>query len=362
MSKLFKALSSLLLLLLLAAFIGCEGDEGPQGPPGEPGTKGPPGEPGDAAPPADRYFGISIVNNYVYDHNGAPVVRLTFDSTAAPSDSVVVGQRLSQPPQLDGQLSDQESWQVTEASSIPLQNLRGEDNEIAFVDMRAGFDEDNIYLFILWTEVRNVPTGIFDIGPNRIPGRWIYDGEEEVWNRSSENEDECMLFWDIDGVADWSTVGSAMLYHGSDSTLYLDGTGLIDVWAWSAGRGGWVGHVADMFIDGSRNNGAPMFDMGTGSFIENIDDTLPRWQHRRDPNRNPSPPFLQWDAVPFSADLGWTDNARIQGYTIVLPTGSQADIEVNDSEAAWGWAGAPDSWVLEIRRARNTGNGDDVQF
>jgi hypothetical protein len=117
-----------------------------------------------------------------------------------------------------------------------------------------------------------------------------------------------------------------------------------------------------MFIDGSRNNGEPMFDMGTGSFVENIDDTLPRWQHRNDPNENPAPPFLQWDAVPFNPDLGWTDNARVQGYTIVLPTGSQADIEINDSEAAWGWAGAPDSWVLEIRRARNTGNGDDVQF
>jgi len=361
MSKAIRALSSLLLLLLLAAFIGCEGDEGPQGPAGNDGDQGPAGEPGDIAPPGDQYFGISIANNSIYHQNGAPLIRLTFDSTATPSDELVVGKRLSQPPQLDAQVRDDPAWQVTEASTIFLETVRGLDNEIYSVDIRAGFDDDYVYFMFLWTEA-DPDTTLFERRIDYLPGRWVYDDDESVWNRTTMDEDQCLLFWAIDDVDGWSTTGADMLYHGDDSTLYLDGTGLIDVWHFSAGKGGVIGYIGDMYIDGSQNEGAPMYDQGTSAYIENVAGDHPRWQHLDDPNSNSLPPFMQWETVIFDLTDEWEDNSKILGYTAVYPTGSQADIEFSGTIRAWTPKEAPDSWILEIRRERNTGNGDDVQF
>ncbi|MBW2459700.1 MAG: hypothetical protein JRI68_34740 [Deltaproteobacteria bacterium] len=58
--------------------------------------------------------------------------------------------------------------------------------------------------------------------------------------------------------------------------------------------------------------------------------------------------------VPYAAG-GWTNGDTIPGVINRVPTGSRGDVIAVGKFTT-------DTWVLEIKRARNTGNGDDVVF
>ena len=60
--------------------------------------------------------------------------------------------------------------------------------------------------------------------------------------------------------------------------------------------------------------------------------------------------------MPFDDSLAWASGDSFPGLFNRLPTGSRADVDVVSR-----WDGV-DTWTLELRRARWTGNGDDVQF
>ena len=362
MTRVFGTVVSLLLMFLLASFLGCEGDQGPEGPQGPPGDIGPPG-PGTLTPPPDMYFGLAIINNSDYDQNGNMLIKLTFqeDPDPDPGENVLVGYKLDKSPIFDGQDKGEEDWGTSElfVSEVALTNIRGEDNLIGTmstpVTLRAGYDEEYVYFMVKWKEEH---IG-FNPAQNNYPDRWRYDRDSTYWKQQF-NEDQLFIYWDISGIADWETEGAALLYHDGDSSIYLDQPGMVDVWHWMAGRTGLIGYFDDGFIqynDMLQLGLQP--DQGTAAYIANIQDSLPKWMHREDPNRNGPVPFNMWDASPFDAGANWDDNATIQGYITVLPLGSRADLECN----RLGWFQAlPDHWVVEFRRLRNTGHGDDVQF
>ena len=96
-----------LALLMLFVTLGCEGDQGPQGLAGDPGEDGP-----DAVIPTpdDRIISLAIFNGTEKDHNGAHLISLTFDSTAIPSSSVLVANRVAGPPVIDGIDEGSDVW------------------------------------------------------------------------------------------------------------------------------------------------------------------------------------------------------------------------------------------------------------
>jgi hypothetical protein len=53
--------------------------------------------------------------------------------------------------------------------------------------------------------------------------------------------------------------------------------------------------------------------------------------------------------------LRWTDGATVPGYIFFIPTSSAADVQ---AVARF----ADDTWTVEMRRLRNTGNAEDVRF
>lgn len=353
MSKVFGTVLSVLLMLVLASFLGCEGDQGPQGPDGDPGEQGPPGEPGESAPPSDTYFGLAIANASDYDLNGAFKVKLTFDSEASPSESVVVGYKLDKPPVLDGEDKGVEDWGTDElsVSEIALQNLRGANSQILEASIRAGYDEKYIYFMVLWREKDADP---FIRTANWNPQRWRYTQLGNSWNQQQQ-EDQFYMFWDVTGVSGWTTSGAEVLFHDGDSTFYLDQPGLVDTWHWMAGRTGRAGFLDDRYV----NEEGLQVDQGIGAYIANVYNNGPKWMHREDPNFNAELPLDLWNTTPFNPQAGWDDDATIPGYVSILPMGSRGDIEC--CRNAWARKDA-DTWVIEFRRLRNTGQGDDYQF
>jgi hypothetical protein len=307
------------------------------------------------------YFGLAITNNSDFDQNGNLHVLLTFNPDAAEAQNVVKGYELDRPPVLDGADRGAEDWGDVPYSEVILTNLRGVDNgigtEITPVRMRAGYDEKYIYFMVAWKEV---PTGDLLATANWYPDRWRYNQTLRTWNREGF-EDQFYLFWDISGVENWDTEGAALLYHDGDSSLYLDTPGMVDVWHWMAARTGLSGFVDDAYI--KHESIGLMPDQGSSPYIPNVENGLPRWMHKEDPNFEATagfgPPFDLWDTTPFDVDASWDPNATILGYISVLPLGSRADVDC--CRDAWKVVLA-DFWVVEFRRLRNTGHGDDVQF
>lgn len=368
MTRVFGTVFSLLLMFLLASFLGCEGDQGPKGPTGDQGPPGPPG-PGTLTAPPDMSFGLAITNDSDYDQNGNMLIKLTFqeDADPDPGENVLVGYKLDKPPVFDGQDKGEEDWGTSESfvSEVALTNIRGVDNGIGTMStpvmLRAGYDKEYVYFMVKWKEETAGNDDVeFDPGQDIYPDRWRYDRDNSTW-RQQFNEDQLFIYWEISGIADWETQGAALLYHDSDSSIYLDQPGMVDVWHWMAGRTGLTGYFDDGYVVWDE---ATLFglqpDHGTAAYIANIKDDQPKWMHREDPNySNPSLPFNMWDTAPFNAGANWDDHATIYGYITVLPLGSRADLECNRS--GWG-IGFQDFWVVEFRRLRNTGHGDDVQF
>jgi len=358
MSKVFGTALSLLMVLMMMSFLGCEGDQGPQGPQGAQGVNGTDGRDASTDPPGDMIFGLAIANNSYYNYNGVATVTLTFDQSAEPSENVVVCKKLDKPPVIDGQDRGIEDWGSDEftVSSVPLENLRGVDNRITFADLRAGYDDKYIYMLVSWVENQDEANGVF-INGDFQPGKWSYDRPLTIWERKAMTEDNFMLFWDISGVSGWNDNGADLLFHDGDSSIYLDGGGLVDVWHFKAGRTGLLGHFDDEYVSTGL-----IADQGTAAYADNALDELPAFMRRDDPNSQGGEPWLSsWDAVPFDETANWNNDASIPGFVSVMPTGSRADIECSPSKDSWK-PGEGDRWVVEFRRLRQTGNGDDVKF
>lgn len=384
MSRVLATIFSLLLLLLTLNFIGCEGDQGVQGPEGPQGPDGEDGADASNDPPGDMYFGMAIGNNSGYNHNGKHLLRLTFNQDETPSGDVVVCYKLDKPPVIDGQDKGEDDWGsdfFSTGSTIPLNTLRGADSRIGQAEMRAGYDDEYVYFMVRWQEVRiettltvypdpinypdstiNVDSTLFNNTADWSPQRWKFSVSDLSWAQQAKDEDRLLLYWDISGVSGWSSLGSSLIYHGADSSLYLDGSGLVDVWHWKAGKTGLIGFFDDEVV----SSDGLIADQGSPAFVPNYAMTetgpLPRWMHRLDPagNDNFSPPLYLYDTTPFISLADWRDNNTILGYVAVLPLGGRSDIESSPSDAAWE-AGS-NYWTVEFRRPRNTGHGDDVRF
>ncbi len=334
--------------VLFSAFVlfGCEGDQGSQGPNGFEGPTGPPGNNYSPAPVARQNFGLMVTNSTVGDFNGAAKVEITSDANASPAADRVVARLLTKAPTIDGIDGGAQEWGNAPVSNIALSNLFGADNGISTAKVRFGYDRNYVYALISWTETT---AGEFAIGADTAKEMWNYT--EGNWSRLG-GEDKLYLAWEITAITGWDADGIAAIFDGSSFKTSND-SGRADLWVWQSTESYHADLVSDNVVVFAADNGLQR-DLGAPAVL--VNDAVggtPRYMRSNSPKAGTSYPLLAFEYTAFEPGLGWFSGATIPGYITMVPAGSTADIQ---SIATF----FSDTWIVELRRLRNTGYADDL--
>jgi hypothetical protein len=189
-----------------------------------------------------------------------------------------------------------------------------------------------------------------------------------LWvKRTGSGEDKVVVFFPNEALTGWQDVAFKQFFGFSAGSSNIPNNLLVDVWAWGAARTQPVS-IAD---DWSISVAGAKADAGQAPYIDNAtSDSLPRYMNRRDPNLRTSQigkqttviyPLWYFDAVGYTRS-GWEKGSddtpvtcSLPGVITMIPSGSRADVYA---------AARFDNgfWTVEMKRARKTHNGDDVQF
>ena len=182
-----------------------------------------------------------------------------------------------------------------------------------------------------------------------------------VWRRNDVNEDKIAVCWCGDELANLQIGGEATLSTEPVNLSGLTSTTAIDVWRWGACSTDPLGVADDWQVTGSRLSP----DDGNCPYRFNwvYPDSTPMYMSRLDPNldsdttnRPHNSVLWYFDATEYSHN-GWTRDYRsyVPGMIVTVPSLSRADVLAKGEFDS-------DIWVLEMKRARKTGNGDDLVF
>jgi hypothetical protein len=182
-----------------------------------------------------------------------------------------------------------------------------------------------------------------------------------VWRTFRSVEDKAAVYWCLDDSPALSELPVRAFASATVACGEILGDSQVDIWRWGAATSEPLA-IAD---DWSLIHGFMSPDDGDSPYIVNwqLPDSTPLYMHRLDPNRstaktawNVGVPLWFFDAIPYRA-TGWTEDcaAYISGIVTTMPSRSRVDV------AACGRF-TEDYWTLELKRARRTGNGDDIQF
>ncbi|TFH64643.1 MAG: hypothetical protein E4G91_05155 [Candidatus Zixiibacteriota bacterium] len=348
--KSFVAFMAICYLAIL--IIGCTGDEGPIGPPGFPGTEGPPGQNAVISPIADRTFGILVANSSASDLVGAAKVILTSDTNSVPGSDRVVARRLDKAPVIDGADGGDAEWGSAAASTITLDSIAGKYNGIASAHVRAAYDRQYVYLQVKWTEV-----AISDFAPSKDVNKlmWSYDSAgTNSWVRTG-GEDMLCLGWQLTTITGWSTDGIKAIFDGSIFRTPASGE-VADLWVWQSTETYYSGYLGDRVVRYADVGDASQFDAGTlpAFALENpASSGKPTYMRSGSPETGTSYPLNSYEFTKFDTQKKWKNHATIPGYISFIPSGSTADVQ---STAIYDNG----TWTVELRRLRQTGNGDDT--
>ncbi len=212
------------------------------------------------------------------------------------------------------------------------------------------------------------PCSCYDLRPDHTLPGYIAPDTSYLWVEKTGGEDRLVVFFPDEAAAGWQDVAFKQFFGFSTGSSDIPSNLFVDVWAWGAARTRPVSIADDWSI--SAAGAKP--DGGQAPYMDNYiaSDSLPRYMNRRDPNVRTSPgskstvaiyPLWYFDAVGYSR-FGWekgTDrtpiNCYLPGIITMIPSGSRADVYT---------AARFDNgfWTVEMKRARRTHNGDDVQF
>ncbi len=222
------------ICLGLVVLSGCEGEKGI---PGDRGISGEPGIPGidpELLQPADRYFGIGVLNANERAVNGDMQVFMTFDTTQRASRDTVVAARLIQPPLIDGVDGEEPEW-GEQKSRIRLVFLNPDDGltdpEISEVVCRAAWDDYYVYTFFQWKErkvtqrVNDRDSTIYDVSPSDQPGEIVLDDRRQVIvdiDSSGTAPETTFLDWVRVEILDADTIQCYTDPLNEAETLYCD--------------------------------------------------------------------------------------------------------------------------------------------
>jgi len=336
-------------VLVSALFLfGCEGDQGLEGPQGFEGPIGPPGNNFTPPPIATQNFGLMLNNSTANDYSGAPKIEITSDANAVPSANRVVARLMDVAPMIDGIDGGTQEWGDALTSTIALSNLAGADNGIATVKVRFGYDRTYVYAQFIWTEVA---TGDFTVGADTTKDFWNLS--EGSWIRSG-GEDKLFLAWEISDVVGWDTEGLNSIFDGTSFKTSNIGE-LADLWVWQSTESYYADIVSDNVVTFAIDNGLTN-DLGTTAVLPNAPlNGLPRYMKSNSPRVGTNYPLQIFEYSEFIANYKWAEGAKIPGYVTKVPAGSAADIQSVGTFFS-------DTWIVELRRLRNTGHADDLGF
>ena len=370
-----------LMIILLLCLTGCEGVSGPRG---ETGDDGNTGQSWQAQPPENRFFSLAVCNGSILSHNGAPKLYLAFDGEHSNAGDTIVSVKLAdgQVPSIDGVDEGESGW-GDQPTTVALEKVAGSDNFIADATVRSAYDESFVYFQVQWTE-NDVPESGITAGLSNIAPFWWTTADfdtlnslqerSDSWALDSGDEDWLLLLFEVAEVRWFDHDGCFVTCHaGAGETSFHRTNGVrerMDFWAWSAGQAGHLGFAEDGYIDAdnvpilstSWDHGTPprRSNFQSVRFEVGDDDVLvelPEYQHMNDPNYNT--PFPMWDYEITTMDVlaDWRALSTVPFYFVSIPFGSAADV------AAFGlFDGSTNTWTVELKRARRTGNGDDAQF
>lgn len=346
----FMAICYLVILI-----VGCTGDEGPVGPPGFPGGDGPPGQNQVISPVANRTFGILIANSTASDFVGATKVTLTSETSAVPGSDRVVARLLDNAPVIDGIDGGDAEWGSAAASTITLDSIAGKYNGITSALLRAAYDRQYVYMQVKWTEV------VFDSfapGKDVTKGMWSYDSARTLalstWKRTG-GEDKLCLGWQLTPITGWGANGLRAIFDGSVFRTPVSGE-MADLWVWQSTETYYSGYLGDKVVRYADVGDASQFDAGTlpAFALENSAvSNRPTYMRTGSPAGGTSYPLNSYEFARFDTQKRWRNRATIPGYISFIPSGSTADVQ---SAATY----ENGTWTVELRRLRQTGNGDDT--
>jgi hypothetical protein len=349
-----KSLVAFMAICSLAIFmIGCTGDEGPDGPPGFPGIVGPPGPNLAISPIATQAFGILIANSTAADLVGAAKVTLTSDTNSTPGSDRVVARRLDQAPVIDGIDGGSSEWGIAEASTILLDSLFGEYNGISSAQVRVAYDRQYLYMQVKWTEIS---LGSFAPSKDVNKGMWEYDSTSRPakWIRTG-GEDMLYLGWQLTSITGWNSNGIKAIYDGTAFRTPVSEE-IADLWVWQSTQTNYSGFLGDKIVRYADAGDASQFDAGTlpAFVMENsATSNRPTYMKTGSPRSGTSYPLNSYEFAKFDTGIKWVNRATIPGYISFIPSGSTADVQ---SIANYDNG----TWTVELRRLRQTGNGDDT--
>ena len=333
--------------LLLAIFsFGCEGDQGPVGPIGFQGPDGPVGNDFTPDPITTQVFGLMINNRTATDFNGATRIEVTSDANATPSANRVVARLLTTAPVIDGIDRGVAEWGEASQSIITLTNLFGADNGIVNAKVRMGYDRNYIYAQFVWTEVA---TGSFVIGADTTSNLWQFNNNS--WSRSG-GEDKLYVAWEKSEITGWDANGVSAIFDGNSfKTPTADE--LADLWIWQSTLSYFAATAADNLVKFSDTDGL-IKDVGSDiAFSNDAVSGHPRYMKSNSTRYGSNYPLLAFEYAAYASGITWASGATIPGYVTLVPTGSAADVRAVATFFS-------DTWIVELRRARNTGNADDL--
>ncbi len=247
----------------------------------------------------------------------------------------------SSAPVLDGDGSDG-AWNratpylVTVGESLAYANNFGTFD----VMLKALYDSENIYILATW----NDPSQTESVHHKR----WSFDGTG--WNRGG-SEDRIFFMFDPGDNGTEGADCATMCHQPTPGKMGTTGGGHVDVWHWKAGRTAAAGFADDKWWDETGRHSDSKISSPTRANINAAGDG-PEWMHPDGPAY--AGDFLFEDTiVPFDSTLDWTGKS-IPGHILGGPAdGSRWDIRAGSTYQNG-------VWTVELQRALDTGNPDDV--
>jgi hypothetical protein len=313
---------------------------------------------------------------------GEPAVRVPLSGTGVPPGGIGAGELLavevSTAPRLDGRADDL-AWQSAPPLLLTLRQVEplAQDNRTFRLTLRAAVYRDTLYLL----------AEIEDPTPHETPNWFRFTGgdaaSEANWQLTTQGQDGLALMFPIGEVYGdrpgerFETVGCLTACHPTASLNAYEGgsyptRGRLDIWYWKAGTTGPQGYADDYIAEGSDGQRFPNERRGDiGNAFEDpnfpprgsgpmlpismaggdnggLDRTRFLWQptavafNPRAPNPATGRPWSAGDGVP-----GWALRAQTN------PFSSRGDIRARALHSNG-------RWTVELKRALNTGNSDDV--
>lgn len=238
---------------------------------------------------------------------------VSFFSGSAFAESISVPM-LSAPPVIDGvggEWSDHENVSASLRNIQPQSKIKAKD-----VSINAGVYGDNIYFYLVWD----------DETENLSHKSWIWNKEKNKYIRDSDREDRMAMQFEI---------------SGNYSTNWFSGNEFhADMWHWKSSRSNPMRIAHDKSTRVSKNK------------------LLRAYKHTDESGNHTylARPSDSGDKLYSSKRYHSYQGERVPKYLLNKDvSGSVADVE-----AMGKWSNG--QWHLELRRALNTGNEDDVMF